>query len=290
MHRYPYITPYLNQVFSAEKKYWDFRFLRPVLLVSYFFIRLVSFPIKFVLRRSPLGFEGRLIDWCMTFGLKYLARTEAAELFIRHTQIEPIIYRYILSKRDQPSRDSSEKLNGIDGDFNLESLAIAKRNNLTIGHDLLSYELVDRFDKQSFLENIEYLRSIRPEEHEKYSKTLLDETRRHSFQLLGPTSLVILVVIVITICGDLKTTVTALNSFGSDSLLLWCMKRLYVDNPSVLTDLDFFMQEVSNRGHYNSSVFFSNPSQYLYYHVVFDEVVYDLLMNEPFKPEENCVV
>lgn len=68
------------------------------------------------------------------------------------------------------------------------------------------------------------------------------------------------------------------------------MKRLYIDNPSVLTDLDFFMQEVSNRGHYNSSVFFSNPSQYLYYHVVFDEVVYDLLMNEPFKPEESCVV
>ena len=226
----------------------------------------------------------------MTFGLKYLARTEAAELFIRHTQIEPILYRYILSKRDQPAIDSSEKLNGIDGDFNLESLAIAKQNNLTIGHDLLSYELVDRFEKKSFLENIEYLRSIRPENHDKYSKTLLDETRLHSLQLLGPTSLVILVVIVITLCGDLKTTVTALNSFGSDSLLLWCMKRLYVDNPNVLTDLDFFMQEVSNRGHYNSSVFFSNPSQYLYYHVVFDEVVYDLLMNEPFRPEENGVV
>jgi hypothetical protein len=41
------------------------------------------------------------------------------------------------------------------------------------------------------------------------------------------------------------------------------------------------MQEVSNRGHYNSSAFFSNPSQYLYYHIVFDEVCYDMLMNRP---------
>ena len=62
------------------------------------------------------------------------------------------------------------------------------------------------------------------------------------------------------------------------------MKRLYSENPAVLADLDFFMQEVSNRGHYNSSVFFSNPSQYLYYHVVFDEVVYNLLVTQPAKP------
>ena len=74
---------------------------------------------------------------------------------------------------------------------------------------------------------------------------------------------------------------TALNSFGSDSVLLWCMKQIYAENKQVQIDLDFFMQEVNNRGHYNSSAFFSNPSQYLYYHIVFDEVVYDMLMNQP---------
>jgi len=59
------------------------------------------------------------------------------------------------------------------------------------------------------------------------------------------------------------------------------MKHIYADDPQAKIDLDFFMQEVSNRGHYNSSAFFSNPSQYLYYHIVFDEVCYDMLMNRP---------
>jgi len=90
-----------------------------------------------------------------------------------------------------------------------------------------------------------------------------------------------LVVMVITIFGDLRTTITALNSFGSDSILLWSLKRLYKGNEEIQIDLDFFMQEVNNRGHYNSSAFFSNPSQYLYYHIVFDEVAYDLLVNRP---------
>jgi len=284
MERFPYITDYVNDVFASERQRWDFKYLRPILLVTYFGLRIISFPIKFILRRHPLGFEGYLIDWWMTFGLKYLARTEAAELFIRHVQIEPILYRHMLSRADRPQIKSECRLNGIDGDFDLASLSIAKRNNLTIGHDLLSYELVDRFDKQVFLDNLDYIRSLQPENHESYCKTLLDETRRHSYQLLGPTSLVMLIVLVITICGDLKTTVNALNSFGSDSILLWCMKRLYSENPAVLADLDFFMQEVSNRGHYNSSVFFSNPSQYLYYHVVFDEVVYNLLVTQSAKP------
>ena len=49
----------------------------------------------------------------------------------------------------------------------------------------------------------------------------------------------------------------------------------------VLTDLDFYMQVYSNRSHYNSDVFFSDPSQYLYYHIVFDEFAYHMLRNPP---------
>ena len=95
------------------------------------------------------------------------------------------------------------------------------------------------------------------------------------------SNIVLLVVFTITVFGDLRTTMTALNSFGSDSILLWCLKQLYIDDRQAQITLDFFMQEVNNRGHYNSSAFFSNPNQYLYYHIVFDEVVYDMLMNRP---------
>jgi hypothetical protein len=284
MQRFPYITDYVNEVFAEEKKHWDFILLRPLLLVFYFFLRFISFPIKFVFRRWPLGFEGYLIDWFMAFGMKYLARHDAAELFLRHVQIEPLLYRYVLARRDAPREKSGIKLNGIDGEFGVDDIKTVKRNNLTVGHDLLSYELVDRFDKDVFLENLDYIRSIKPESHEEYSKAVLEENRKHSFQLLGATNLVMLIVTVITICGDLKTTIKALNSFGSDSILLWCMKQIYADNKQVLIDLDFFMQEVNNRGHYNSSAFFSNPSQYLYYHIVFDEVVYDMLMNQSPTP------
>ncbi|QDU04484.1 hypothetical protein V6x_42120 [Gimesia chilikensis] len=281
MQRFPYITDYMNEVFAKEKTHWDFILLRPLLIVFYFFLRFISFPIKFILRRNPLGFEGYLIDFWMAFGIKYLARHDAAEVFMRHVQIEPLLYRHMLSRRDAVSEDKQKKLNGIDGEFGVENTKTIVDNNLTIGHDLLSYELVDRFDKTVFLENLEYIRSIKPENHELFSKAVLEENRKHSFQLLGATNLVILIVTVITIFGDLKTTITALNSFGSDSVLLWCMKQIYAENRQVQIDLDFFMQEVSNRGHYNSSAFFSNPSQYLYYHIVFDEVVYDILMNQP---------
>jgi hypothetical protein len=118
------------------------------------------------------------------------------------------------------------------------------------------------------------------------SKAALEENRRHSYQLLGATNIVLLIVTTITIFGDLETTMNALNSFGSDSILLWCMKHIYAGDHAAQIDLDFFMQEVSNRGHYNSSAFFSNPSQYLYYHIVFDEVIYELLMNRP--PLRQC--
>lgn len=296
MQRFPYITDYVNEVFGDERESFDFRFIRPALLVAYFFIRTIAFPIKFTLHRIQFGFEPYLIDATMAWGMKYFAKHSAAELFVRHVQIEPILYRHLLSlpdkelseiKMNDAEESQRQKLNGIDGDFNVESLRTVVKHNMTFGHDQLSYEIVDRFDKKSFLENLDYIRSIRPEDHEQLSKAALEENQRCSFQILGPTNIVMLIVITITIFGDFHTTIKALNSFGSDSILLWCMRHLYANDPDVLIDLDFFMQEVSNRGHYNSSAFFSNPSQYLYYHVVFDEVVYDLLTHHPPTPREN---
>jgi hypothetical protein len=286
MHQFPYITPYVNDVFARARERWDFIYLRPILLVVYFFVRTISFPLQFVLHRRPWGFESYAIDWFMVFGLKYLARYDAAELFMRHVQIEPLLYQYILKQRGVPIECNGKKLNSIDGDFSLDDETTLLRNQLTIGHDLLSYEIVDRFDKQVFLDNLDYIRSTKPCDHNEISKGVLEANRRCSWQLLGPTNVVMLIVMAITVFGDLKTTITALNSFGSDSILLWCVKRIYAGNQTVQTDLDFFMQEVANRGHYNNSAFFSNPSQYLYYHIVFDEVVYDLLRTVPATPQE----
>lgn len=286
MRQFPYITDYVNGVFSKEVESWDYIFLRPLMIVAYFFVRCVLFPLKFVFHRKPFGFEAYLIDWWMTFGIKYVARQDAAELFMRHVQIEPLLYQHILRRPESPIACNGEKLNTIDGDFAVEDIDTLRNNKLTIGHDRLSYEVVDRFDKEAFLKNLDYLRSIPPRDHEELSKAVLEENRRHSWQLLGPTNIVLMVVMVITIFGDLHTTVTALNSFGSDSLLLWCTKQLYAGDEDVQIDLDFFMQEVANRGHYNNSAFFSNPNQYLYYHIVFDEVVYDLLRNRPPRLQE----
>jgi hypothetical protein len=292
MHRFPYVTEYTNDVFGREKTRWDYIVLRPIIVFSYFFVRSVSFPIKFLIHRVPYGFEAFLIDWAMCIGMKYLARSDAAELIVRHVQIEPLLYRHLLLNMDNPtqairSSQGNSKLNGIDGDFGIEDLRTAKRNNMTIGHDLLSYELVDRFDKQTFLKSLNAIRAQMPGDHEAWSKSVLEENRRYSWQVLGATNIVLLIVCVITIFGDLRTTINALNSFGSDSVVLWCMKHLYAGDPQAQIDLDFFMQEVSNRGHYNSSAFFSNPSQYLYYHIVFDEVVYDMLRNHP---PVHCIV
>jgi len=286
-HRFPYITNYVNDVFATEKDHWDYVFLRPLFLVFYFLFRTVSFPLKFVLHRVPYGFEAKLIDWSMSFGMKYLARYEAAELMVRHVQIEPLLYRHVL--RGNASVDSTSqslekiprKLNGIDGDFGVEDLQTVVDHNMTIGHDELSYELIDRFDRETFLANLEAIRSSQPEDHQQYSKVALQENRDHSWQILGATNIVLLIVITITAFADLKTAMKALGSFDSDSILLWCLKHLYARDPECQINLDFFMQEVSNRGHYNSSAFFSNPSQYLYYHIVFDEVAYDLLRNHP---------
>ncbi|SMP74921.1 hypothetical protein SAMN06265222_11879 [Neorhodopirellula lusitana] len=291
-HRFPYMTDYVNDVFATEKHQWDFIFLRPLLLVFYFFLRTVSFPLKFVFHRVAYGFEAKLIDWSMSFGMKYLARYEAAELMVRHVQIEPLLYRHVLLDDSQPVpaestlAERSRKLNGIDGDFGVEDLQTVVDHNMTIGHDELSYELIDRFDRDTFLANVDQIKRSRPEDHSQYSKVALQENRDHSWQILGATNIVLLIVTTITIFADLKTAMKALGSFDSDSILLWCLKHLYAHDPESQINLDFFMQEVNNRGHYNSSAFFSNPSQYLYYHIVFDEVAYDLLRNQPPTPED----
>ena len=281
MHQFPYINEEVNRVFSQEKNHLDFILLRPLILVVYFFVRILVFPIKFVFHRFPYGFEACVIDWWMSVGMKYLARHDAAELMLRHVQIEPLLYRHVLATKDAKKPQETRKLNGIDGDFGVDDLKEVTQHNMTIGHDLLSYELVDRFDKDSFLENLDWIRTRSIEDHEQYSKRALEINKKHSFQLLGVTNIVMLVVFTITVFGDLRTTMTALNSFGSDSILLWCLKQIYVDDRQAQITLDFFMQEVNNRGHYNSSAFFSNPNQYLYYHIVFDEVVYDMLQNRP---------
>ena len=298
MNKFPYIPHPMNELFAREKSRIDFLFLRPLLLVFYFFLRIIIFPIKFFIHRRPYGFEGKCIDGFLAFGLKYLASHEAAELLIRHIQIEPLIYRFLLqniksdddeSKKELDYKINSEKyaesknnqkLNGIDGDFSVLSFKEMIVNNLTIGHDELSYEVADRFDRDGFLSGIEKLRNAKPEDHNVYSKQILEYNKKSSFQLLGCTNVVMLIVIVITIFGDLKTTVKALNSFGSDSVVLWAMKHIYADNKEVSTDLDFYMQVYNNRSHYNSSVFFSDPSQYLYYHIVFDEFVYNTLLTK----------
>lgn len=281
MKSFPYSTDYINEIFTKEENRLDYIFLRPLLLVSYFFIRTVSFPIKFLIHRTPYGFEGRCIDGVLAFGMKYLASRDAVELMVRHVQIEPLLYRHLLSTRETVIPAEKRKFNGIDGDFNMDSLSEMIRNNLTIGHDELSYEIIERFDRREFLDNMDALRRRVPGDHTLFSKAAMESTMESSLQWIGCTNVVIFIVISITIFADLRTAVKALNSFGSDSLLLWALKNLYAHDPIVTTDLDFYIPDESNRGHFNSSVFFSNPSMYLQNHIAFDEYAYHILRERP---------
>jgi hypothetical protein len=291
MKQFPYITDYVNEQFRAEKERFDYIFIRPILLVLYFFVRCIVFPIKFLIHRRPWGFEGRLIDGLLAWGTKYLAHRDAVELLFRHVQIEPLLYRHLLTGQEKAQTDEpGRKFNGIDGDFNISSLTDMIHHNLTIGHDELSYELIDRFDKDTFLQNLDSIRKSRPQDHEALSKRVVEDCEKHSLQWFGATNIVMFIVYSITIIADLKTSMKALNSFGSDSIALWAMKHLYRNNPEVLTDLDFYMQVYSNRSHYNNSAFFSDPSQYLYYHVVFDEFAYETLRNRPPLPTADAPV
>lgn len=286
MQSFPYMTEYVNEVLSREKARLDYIFLRPILLVLYFFLKLVVFPLKFVVHRRAYGFEARCIDAVMALGMKYLASHDAAELLIRHAQIEPLLYRHLLA---EGPAEEPRRLNGIDGDFNVRSIDDIVANNMTIGHDELSYEIFERFDKQEFLAHLDAIRRRRPEDHNVLSKAVLDVNRERSYGLLGCTNVVIFIVMAITVFGDLRTTVKALNSFDSDSILLWCLKHLFADDPEVMIDLDFYMQIYSNRSHYDSGVFFSDPSQYLYYHIVFDEFAYQILRDRSERSAANPV-
>jgi uncharacterized membrane protein len=60
---------------------------------------------------------------------------------------------------------------------------------------------------------------LTPGDHDIWSKTVPDENLRHSGQLLGATNIVLLIVCVITVFGDLRTTVNALNSFMKYSVI-----------------------------------------------------------------------
>ncbi len=278
---FPYVTDYINEIFDKEKARFDYRFIRPIFTISYFFIRIILVPLKFIFHRRALGFERRIIDSIMAFGIKYLASREAIELLIRHVQIEPVLYRYLLSGTPERRDHTGEVLKGIDGDFSVRSIQDIVRHGLTICHDDLSYEVFERFDKHAFLENIEFYRNTCPEDIAQFSRDVLEINRRHSWQLLGATNVVIIVVFTITLFADFHTSIRALNSFDSDSLLLWCLKHICANDPQATIDLDFYLQTYSNRSHYNSDAFRSDPNQYLYYHIAFDEFAYELLRRNP---------
>ncbi len=274
---FPYVTDYINTIFDKEKVRWDYRFIRPLFTISYFFLRIVLVPLKFIFHRRAFGFERRIIDSVMAFGIKYLASREAIELLIRHVQIEPVLYRYLLSGTPERRDRTGELHKGIDGDFSVNSIEDIVRHGLTICHDDLSYEVFARFDKRAFLENIHFYRSTCPEDIAQFGSKVLDLNRKHSWQIFGATNVVIVVVFTITIFADFHTSIRALNSFDSDSLLLWCLKHVCAEDPQAMIDLDFYLQSYSNRSHYTSDAFRSDPNQYLYYHIAFDEFAYELL-------------
>jgi len=281
MQSFPYVTDYINDIFDREKARFDYKIIRPFLTIPFFFLRLVLVPLKFVFHRNAWGFERKLIDRVLAFGIKYFASYDALKLLIRHVQIEPLLYRYLLSGTPERRDRTAEMLKGIDGNFTVNSIEDILKHGLTICHDDLSYEIFERFDKGAFLDNIDFYRNSRPEDIAQFGDRILEQNRRHSWQIFGATNVVVIVVITITIFADFKTAIRALNSFDSDSLLLWCLKNICADDKQAMIDLDFYLQTYSNRSHYNSDAFRSDPNQYLYYHIAFDEFAYELLRKIP---------
>jgi hypothetical protein len=277
MQSFPYITDYINELFDKEKERFDYKFIRPIFTISFFFLRIVLVPLKFIFHRSAWGFEKRIIDSILAFGIKYFASREALELLIRHVQIEPLLYRYLLSGTPERRAGTGEKLKGIDGDFSVNSVQDIVAHGLTICHDDLSYEIFKRFDKRAFLDHLDFYRNSRPEDIAQFGNRVLEQNRQHSWQIFGATNVVVIVVITITIFADFHTSIRALNSFDSDSLLLWCLKHICAEDQQAIIDLDFYLQTDSNRSHYTNDAFRSDPNQYLYYHIAFDEFAYELL-------------
>lgn len=220
MQNFPFLTDYVNKTFNSEQSRLDYKLLRPLLTTLYFFLRLVVVPFKFVFHRNPRGSEHAIIDRVIAFGIKRLAAHDALELLIRHVQIEPLLYRYVLSGTPERLGGGGGRLKGIDGDFSVDCVEDVVAHGLTICHDDLSYEVMERFDRASFLDNLEFYRNSGPETIEQFGNTVLEQNRKHSLQLFGCTSVVIFIVITITIFGDLRTIIRALNSFDSDALLL----------------------------------------------------------------------
>jgi hypothetical protein len=285
MKRFPYLTDYVNNIFDKEKGRFDYIFLRPVLNISLFLLRIVLVPLKFLFHRKVWGFERRLIDRVIAFGIKYLASSEALELLMRHVQIEPLLYRYLLSGTPERRERTGELLKGIDGDFSVNSIEDIVRHGLTIPHDDLSYEVFERFDKNAFLDNLSFYRNSRPEDIAQFGNKVLDLNRKHSLQIFGPTNLVISIVFTITVFADIHTAVRALNSFDSDAVLLWCLKHICVEDKQAMIDLDFYLQTYSNRSHYINDVFRSHPNEYLHSHIAFDEFAYELLRKNQQAPQ-----
>lgn len=283
---FPYVTDYVNEIFSKEKSRLDYRLIRPLLTIFYFFLRLVLVPLKFVFHRRAWGFERRLVDRVIAFGIKYCASEEALKLLIRHVQIEPILYRFLISGTAERRNKTGELLNGIDGDFHVNSIEDIVKHGLTICHDDLSYEIFTRFNKNEFLDNIEFYQKTFPEDINQFSSNILELNRKHSWQIFGISNVVIVVVMTISIIADFHTAIRALNSFDSDSLLLWGLKHICADDTHAMIDLDFYLQTYSNRSHYNSDSFISDPNQYLYYHIAFDEFAYELLRKRQAKLSE----
>jgi hypothetical protein len=75
MQSSPYITEYVNEIFDKEKARLDYRFLRPVLNIVLFLLRIVLVPIKFVLHRRTWGFEKPVIDAILAYGIRRFAST-----------------------------------------------------------------------------------------------------------------------------------------------------------------------------------------------------------------------
>ena len=277
MQNFPYVTDYINDIFNKEKARFDYKFIRPIFTISFFFVRIVLVPLKFVFHRHAWGFEKRIIDGVLAFGIKYFASQDALRLLIRHVQIEPLLYRYLLSGTPERKARSGEILKGIDGDFSVNSIQDILKHGLTICHDDLSYEIFERFGKLAFLDNLDFYRKSKPEDIAQFGDKVMEQNREHSWQVFGASNVVIIVVFTITIFADFYTSIRALNSFDSDSLLLWCLKNICANDQQAMIDLDFYLQSQSNRSHYNSDAFRSDPNQYLYYHIAFDEFAYELL-------------
>jgi hypothetical protein len=277
MQSFPYITDYVNELFDKEKERFDYKFIRPIFTISFFFLRIVLVPLKFLFHRSAWGYEKRIIDSILAFGIQYFASREALELLIRHVQIEPLLYRYLLSGTPERREGTGEKLKGIDGDFSVNSVQDIVAHGLTICHDDLSYEIFQRFDKRAFLDHLDFYRNSRPEDIAQFGNKVLEQNRQHSWQIFGATNVVVIVVITITLFADFHTAIRALNSFDSDSLLLWCLKHICAEDRQAMIDLDFYLQTDTNRSHYTNDAFRSDPNQYLYYHIAFDEFAYELL-------------